>query len=64
MSKLVRSKKTLALLATCGMLFQFSGCLNTIGKWGIQGFGWSIGSLPAEFVYANYILPLLPAAAE
>ncbi len=65
MSKLVRSKKTLVLLATCGMLFQFGGCVNTIGKWAIQGFGWGIGSLPADFINAQFIDPILnPDPAE
>ncbi len=59
MTKIVRSKKTLALLATCGFMFQFGGCLGPIQSWAVKGFGWQLGSLPAQAVYDLFIQPII-----
>lgn len=59
MSKIVRSKKTLALLATCGFMFQFSGCIDLASKSAVQGFGWSLGSAPVQALYDQFILPII-----
>lgn len=64
MSTLVRSKKTLALLATCGMMFQLTGCLGGVGKWVVAGFGLGLGGIPADFINAQFIDPLVNPPAD
>ena len=53
-----KTKRALVLVATCGMLLQFGGCLDLTLKNIPIGFGRSLGELPATWVSQNFLTDL------